>query len=42
MPYYTYNCPQCGKIYKEYRAPEQEQSRTHCDLCGGEYAEVTE
>jgi len=42
MAEYKYNCNQCGKKYSEHRASTDPQWFTNCDVCTGQFVEVTE
>ncbi len=42
MPKYKYACSSCSKEYFEQRLVEHPQFKTHCDICGAEYTEITE
>ncbi len=42
MPTYKYKCNECEKNYLEHRLITDQQSFTHCDLCGAVYNLVTD
>ena len=42
MPTYKYKCNGCNKDYIEHRDISDPQWETNCDLCTGQFVEVTE